>query len=94
MVEPAFTLRLLSPDGTAEEHDTVAVVAPGELGYLGILAHHAPLVTTLTRGNLVCHQPDGQMRQWTLSGGLLEVRDNIVTVLTSTATHAASATLS
>ena len=92
MAEPAFTLRLLSPDGTAEEHDTVAVVAPGEMGYLGILAHHAPLVTTLTHGRLVCHQPDGQTRQWTLSGGLLEVRDNVVTVLTSAATHAASAT--
>ena len=92
MAAPSFTLRLLSPEGTAEEHDAVAVVAPGEMGYLGILAHHAPLVTTLTRGNLVCHQPDSQMRQWALSGGLLEVRDNIVTVLTSAATHAASAT--
>ena len=83
MAEPAFTLRLLSPDGTAEEHGTVAVVAPGEMGYLGILAHHAPLVTTLTHGRLVCHQPDGQTRQWTLAGGLLEVRQNVVTVLTS-----------
>ena len=92
MAEPAFTLRLLSPDGTAEEHDTVAVVAPGEMGYLGILAHHAPLVTTLTHGRLVCHQPDGQTRQWTLGGGLLEVRDNVVTVLTSAVTHTTSAT--
>ena len=83
MAEPTFTLKLLTPDGTTEEHTTVAVVAPGEMGYLGILANHAPLVTTLATGRLVCHQPDGPTRQWTISGGLLEVRQNLVTVLTT-----------
>ena len=83
MAEPAFTLRLLAPDGTKEDFEAVAVTAPGEMGYLGILAHHAPLVTTLAEGRLVCRQPDGQARQWSISGGLLEVRDNLVTVLTT-----------
>ncbi len=89
MAEPTFTLRLLAPDGTTEEFETVAVTAPGELGYLGILAHHAPLVTTLAAGRLLCRQPDGHMRQWLIDGGLLEVRDNLVTVLT-TGAHAAA----
>ena len=83
MAEPTFTLRLLAPDGTTEDFATVAVTAPGEMGYLGILAHHAPLVTTLTAGRLVCRQPDDRLRQWVISGGLLEVRDNLVTVLTA-----------
>ena len=82
MAEPTFTLRLLSPDGTTEEHDTVAVVAPGEMGYLGILAHHAPLVTTLAAGRLVWRGPDQQSHQREVPGGLLEVRKNIVTIMT------------
>ena len=83
MAEPTFMLKLVLPDGTMEEHVTTAVVAPGEMGYLGILAHHAPLVTTLAVGRLVCRQPDGQARQWSIDGGLLEVRDELVTVLTT-----------
>ena len=83
MAEPAFTLRLLAPDGTTEEHDVVSVTAPGELGYLGILAHHAPLVTTLARGRLIWRGPDGQSHHQEISSGLLEVRNNIATVLTA-----------
>ena len=83
MAEPAFTLKLLAPDGSTEEHAVVSVTAPGELGHLGILAHHAPLVTTLAPGRLVWRAPDGQSQQQEIHGGLLEVRDNVVTVLTS-----------
>ena len=83
MTEPTFTLKLLAPDGSTDEHAVVAVTAPGELGRLGMLAHHAPLVTTLEPGLLVWRAPDGQTHQQTIPGGLLEVRDNVVTVLAS-----------
>ena len=88
MAEPTFTLRLLAADGTTEEYDTVAVVAPGEMGYLGILAHHAPLVTTLAPGRLVWRGPDEQSHQQEITGGLLEVRQDRVTVLTASPTAA------
>ena len=83
MAEPSFTLRFMSPDGTTEEHAVVSVTAPGEMGYLGILAHHAPLVTTLAAGRLIWRGPDQHAHQQEIPGGLLEVRNNIVTVLTS-----------
>ena len=86
MAEPAFTLKLIAPDGSTKEHAVVAVTAPGELGRLGILAHHAPLVTTLERGLLVWRAPEGPTQQQELPGGLLEVRDNVVIVLASAVT--------
>ena len=88
MAEPVFILRLLAPDGTMEEHDVVSVTAPGELGYLGILAHHVPLVTTLTRGGLIWRAPDGLSHHQEIPGGLLEVRQDRVTVLTASPTAA------
>ena len=64
-----------------------SVVAPGEAGELGILPHHAPLLTTLRPGELRVTQ-DGQEHAMAVSGGFLEVLGNQVTVLADAAEHA------
>jgi len=56
---------------------------PGSEGYLGVLAHHAALVTELGRGHAhPCAKP-GRRRtfRWQVSGGFFEVADNCATVL-------------
>lgn len=83
MTEPSFALKVLTPDGVAVEAATVSVVAPAALGLMGILAHHAPLVTTLTPGRLTYRDADGATHQRHISAGLLEVRANLVTILTA-----------
>ncbi len=56
------------------------VVAPGTEGEMGILPNHAPLLTTLNFGILrVRYQ--GNETLFTIAGGILEVRPDIVTVL-------------
>ncbi len=77
-------LRVLTPEGVALEDDAVSVIAPGELGYLGILRQHAPLVTTLVKGRLTWKQPSGSARSALLGPGLLEVSRNRLTILTHT----------
>ena len=79
-----LTLRVLTLEGLALEAAAVAIVAPGEPGYLGILRNHAPLVTTLVPGKLTWRQADGSRRAAQIGGGLLEVVRNQVTVLTET----------
>ena len=75
-------LRVVTAEGQALSDEAVSVVAPGALGYLGILSNHAPLVTTLQPGKLLWRRPSGERLVSHLAGGLLEVTKNQVTILT------------
>ncbi|MEJ2011604.1 MAG: ATP synthase F1 subunit epsilon [Anaerolineales bacterium] len=56
------------------------VVVPGSEGEMGILPNHSPLLTTLDFGVLrVRYQ--GEEQAFTIAGGVLEVRPDVVTVL-------------
>jgi F-type H+-transporting ATPase subunit epsilon len=59
------------------------VLAPGSEGELGILPHHAPLLTTLSYGVLRVRQ-GSQEHAFTIAGGVMEVRPDRVTVLADT----------
>jgi F-type H+-transporting ATPase subunit epsilon len=69
----------------SEEVD--AVIAPAMEGQLGILPHHAPLMTTLQSGELVIRK-GGQEESLAISGGFLEVRPDHVIVLADQAERA------
>ena len=76
-------VRVLTDAGVAIDEHAVSLVAPGELGYLGVLRNHAPLVTTLAAGTLTWRTSSGARRAITISSGLLEILRNHVTVLTT-----------
>ncbi len=83
-------VRVVTNEGQAVSDEAVSIRAPGELGYLGILYNHAPLVTTLKPGLLSWRRPNGENRVLLVGSGLLEVVKNQVTVLTDSMTEAAS----
>lgn len=64
------------------------VVATGEEGELGIAPRHAPLITRLKPGQVRVHLPNGEEQFFYVSGGILEVQPNVVTVLADTALRA------
>ena len=76
---------------TAERHvfadDVNAVVAPGIEGQLGILPHHAPLMTILQPGELLIRK-DNEETYMALTGGFLEVRPDKVVILADTCERA------
>ena len=77
-----FTLEVVTPTCVAFTGPVTAVVAPAARGYLGILARHAPLLATLTPGTITFRAPDGTVSSLHgAGGGILEVRDNRVTIL-------------
>jgi F-type H+-transporting ATPase subunit epsilon len=76
-------LRVLTQAGLALEDGAVSVRAPGEVGYLGILRNHAPLVTTLVPGTLTWRRADGTTHVRRLGAGLLEITKNRLTILTA-----------
>jgi F-type H+-transporting ATPase subunit epsilon len=63
------------------------VVAPGVLGTLGILPHHAPLITALEEGELRLKK-GGEEERFAVSGGYMEVRPDRVIVMANTAERA------
>jgi F-type H+-transporting ATPase subunit epsilon len=60
------------------------VVAPGVEGQLGILPHHAPLMTTLLPGELLVKK-GGEEFYLAISGGFIEVRPDRIIVLADAA---------
>ena len=74
---PYLQLRVLTNAGIVlEEDEAVSVIAPGGLGYVGVLKHHAQLVTTLVPGTLTWKTSIGQTRQARTGHGLLEIEHN------------------
>ncbi|MGQ0656920.1 MAG: F0F1 ATP synthase subunit epsilon [Chromatiales bacterium] len=61
------------------------VVLPGELGELGILPQHTPLITRIRPGAVRIDKADGGEEFVFVAGGILEVQPNRVTVLADTA---------
>ena len=65
------------------------VVATGEMGELGIAPRHAPLITRLKPGQVRVILENGDEQFFYVSGGILEVQPQVVTVLADTAVRAA-----
>lgn len=76
-----FHLDIVTPVGSLYSGEVQSVIAPGSEGYLGILAHHAALVTALAAGTLTIRDAAGKQTEHAISGGFLEVSHNRATVL-------------
>ena len=83
----ALRVSVLSPEQTVYEGDATSVIAPAWNGQLGILRGHAPLMALLGDGILRIEN-GGQTLQFRVSGGFLQVVDNVVTVLSERASAA------
>ena len=80
---------IVSAEAEIYHGDAVMVVATGELGELGITPRHAPLITRLKPGHVDVVLAGGERQQFWVSGGILEVQPQVITVLADTAARAA-----
>lgn len=84
-----YQLRVVSVERSLFEGDVEFMVATGGEGELGVLAHHAPLMTILKPGPLRIQETYGGPEQVIfVGGGFLEVLPDRVTVLADVAEHA------
>jgi F-type H+-transporting ATPase subunit epsilon len=84
---PSLKLDIVTAERVVYSADVDIVIAPGVEGQLGILPHHAPLMTILQAGELVVRK-GGQEESLAISGGFLEVRPDRVIVLADSAERA------
>jgi len=80
-------LEIVTAERPVYSDEVDIVVAPGIVGQLGILPHHAPLMTMLQPGEL-CVRKNGEETFIAVSGGFLEVLQNRVVILADTAERA------
>jgi F-type H+-transporting ATPase subunit epsilon len=73
-------LEIITAERVIYSDDVNAVIAPGIEGVLGILPHHAPLMTILQPGELIIRK-DGEEIILCVTGGFLEVRPDKVIIL-------------
>ncbi len=77
-------LDIVTPEKLAYSDQVDAVVLPGSEGELGVLPHHAPLVSTLGAGELRLRK-GGQEESFAIVGGFLQVLPDKVVVMAETA---------
>jgi F-type H+-transporting ATPase subunit epsilon len=79
---------VVTAERTVLDEDVDMVIAPGIEGQLGILPHHAPLMTALTFGELVIHRAGREEEFIAIGGGFMEVGPDHVTILADSAERA------
>ncbi|ALN63189.1 ATP synthase F1, epsilon subunit [Lysobacter antibioticus] len=83
-----FRCDIVSAEEEIFHGEATLLVATGEIGELGIAPRHAPLITRLKPGKVVVTLPSGEQLDFVVSGGILEVQPQVVTVLADTAIRA------
>jgi F-type H+-transporting ATPase subunit epsilon len=75
-----FNAQILTPNGSLFEGEVSGVKLPGTKGSFEVKANHAPIVSTLEKGNVLVRKADGDIT-YAISGGFVEVNNNKLTLL-------------
>jgi F-type H+-transporting ATPase subunit epsilon len=75
---------VVSQDRIVFQGDVDIVVIPGAGGQMGILPHHAPVLTILDYG-IITVRAHGEEQHFTVAGGIAEVQPDQVTILADSA---------
>jgi len=75
---------IVSQDRTVFQGDVDIVVLPGAAGEMGILPHHAPVLTTLKYGVIKVRR-NNKEELFAVAGGVAEVQPTIITILADAA---------
>ena len=79
---PSYKLQVITPLGTAYSGEVVHTLLPAEDGFVGVLANHAPYVTSSAGGRFEIRETNGQEKKFKAGIGFFEVARNQATFLT------------
>lgn len=84
--------QLVSLSGKKFDDDVYEITLPTLDGQIGVLDHHMPLLSVATTGTIAVRRksndPDDFRDYFAVSGGVIEVSNNVLTVLVDEADHA------
>ena len=82
-----LTVNVVTPNGLVYDHHAKIVVANTTAGEIGILPKHAPIITPLAIDEVRVKRTDSDTHvDWiAVNGGIMEVRDNVVSIIADSA---------
>jgi F-type H+-transporting ATPase subunit epsilon len=81
----AFQCVVVTPEQQALDETVQQVILPAHDGLIGILSGHAPLLAKLGIGPLRIDLPNGQRRYYFVEGGVAQMKEDRLTILTNQA---------
>lgn len=83
-----FNLSIISPQNLIYSGEISSLIVPAQLGYLGVLADHAPLIANLTPGKISFRDISDKMNVIHSKGsGIIEVLNNNASILLDSTDH-------
>ncbi|RUT99563.1 F0F1 ATP synthase subunit epsilon [Mesorhizobium sp. USDA-HM6] len=83
----AFKFELVSPERLLVSEQVESVVIPGAEGEMTVLAHHAPVMTTIKPGVVTVKTAAGKEERYVVFGGFADILPSGCTLLAESATH-------
>ncbi len=78
---PSYKLDVITPQGVAYSGEVQHTLVPAENGFVGVLANHAPYVTSSSGGRLEIRETDGSEKKFQVGRGFFEIAHNKATFL-------------
>ena len=85
MSDKTMRLDIVSAEEELFSAEVQMIYAPAEMGEVGITPKHTPLLTKLKAGDVRAEISDSETKIFFISGGILEIQPNAVTILSDTA---------
>ena len=80
-----FDLTIISAESKIFEGEVENVLVPGMIGDFLVLSNHAPCISSIRPGFLEFAEGSSKKQRFFISGGIIEVIDNAVSVLVDSA---------
>jgi len=76
-----MNLQIITPDTRIFEGKVKLVTVPGSKGSFQILKNHAPIISTLEKGDVKIIDTNNHTSTYTIGGGVIEVKNNEIIIL-------------
>ena len=86
----SFQCTLVTPEQQVLDEQIQQAIVPGHDGLMGILTGRSPLLMKLGTGTLRIDLPGGQKRYFFVDGGVAQMKDNKLTILSTDAAPASA----
>ena len=74
-------LEIVTPEKTLYSDEIKYVKVPGSKGQFGVLKDHAPIISTLEKGQIKIKEPDDTELTFDINGGVIEILKNNIIIL-------------
>jgi F-type H+-transporting ATPase subunit epsilon len=83
----AFRFELVSPERLLVSEEAESVIVPGSEGEMTVLAHHAPVMTTMRPGIVTVKTAAGDTNRYVVYGGFADILPDSCTLLAEFSVH-------